>query len=337
LLAARETRLQEESMQAVIVAEPGGPEVLQVQECPSPEPGPGQLRVAVAAAGVNFIDIYQRSGLYQMPTPFIAGSEGAGEVTAVGAGVTDTAVGDHVAWAMERGGGYATEVVVPAERTVPVPGSVSDETAAALMLQGLTAHYLCESTYPVQAGDDVLLHAGAGGVGLLLTQLITSKGGRVLATTSTSAKADLARGAGAAEVIRYTDTDVAAEVRRLTDGTGVAVVYDGVGRSTFQASLDSLRPRGMLVLFGGSSGPVEPVDPQTLNQKGSLYLTRPSLPHYIATREELLARAAALFEAVAAGRLDVRVGARYSLADAGRAHEDLAERRTTGKSLIIPR
>ena len=323
-------------MQAVVVNEPGGPEALEVQELAQPQPGPGQLRVAVAACGVNFIDIYQRSGLYPMSTPFIAGSEGAGEVTAVGPGVTDTAVGDHVAWAMVSGAGYATEVVLPAERTVPVPPTVADETAAALMLQGLTAHYLCESTYPVRAGDNVLLHAGAGGVGLLLTQLITAKGGRVLATTSTPAKAELARGAGAAEVIAYTDTDVAAEVRRLTDGEGVAVVYDGVGRATFAASLDSLRPRGMLVLFGASSGPVEPVDPQTLNQKGSLFLTRPSLAHYIATREELLWRAAALFDAVAAGRLDVRIGARYSLAEAGRAHEELAGRLTTGKSLIIP-
>ena len=323
-------------MQAVIITEQGGPEVLQVQERPEPQPGPGQVRVAVAACGVNFIDIYQRSGVYPMSTPFICGSEGAGEVTAVGSGVSDVAVGDHVAWAMVPAGGYATEVVIPAEQTVPVPPTVDDETAAALMLQGLTAHYLCESTYPVQAGDDVLLHAGAGGVGLLLTQLISAKGGRVLATTSTPAKAELARGAGAAEVIAYTESDVAAEVRRLTDGRGVAVVYDGVGQATFAASLDSLRPRGMLVLFGASSGAVDPVDPQTLNQKGSLFLTRPSLPHYIASREELLWRAAALFEAVASGRLDVRVGARYSLAEAGRAHEDLAGRRTTGKSLIIP-
>jgi len=324
-------------MQAVVVAEQGGPDVLEIQERPSPEPGPGQIRVAVAACGVNFIDIYQRSGVYPMTTPFIAGSEGAGEVTAVGADVTDTAVGDHVAWAMVSGGGYASEVLVPAERTVPVPSTVSDETAAALMLQGLTAHYLCESTYPVQKGDVVLLHAGAGGVGLLLTQLITAKGGRVLTTTSTPAKAELSRGAGAAEVINYTEADVAAEVRRLTDGEGVAVVYDGVGRSTFGASLDSLRLRGMLVLFGASSGAVEPVDPQTLNQKGSLFLTRPSLPHYVATREELLWRAADLFDAVAGGRLDVRIGARYSLAEAGRAHEDLAARKTTGKSVIIPR
>ena len=323
-------------MQAVIVTEPGGPEVLVVQERPEPQPGPGEIRVAVAASGVNFVDIYQRSGAYPMRTPFIAGSEGAGAVTAVGSGVVDTAVGDHVAWAMIEGGGYATEVVLPADRTVPVPPAVDDEIAAALMLQGLTAHYLCESTYPVRAGDNVLLHAGAGGVGLLLTQLITAKGGRVLATTSTAEKAELARGAGAAEVIAYTDTDVAAEVRRLTDGEGVAVVYDGVGQATFAASLDSLRPRGMLVLFGASSGPVEPFDPQTLNHKGSLFLTRPSLPHYMATREDLLWRAAAVFDAVAAGRLDVRIGARYSLAEAGRAHEDLASRRTTGKSLIIP-
>lgn len=323
-------------MQAVIVQQPGGPEMLEVQEQPTPEPGPGQLRVDVAAAGVNFIDIYQRSGVYPLTTPFIAGSEGAGVVSAVGPDVTGVALGDHVAWAMVPGGGYASQVLIPAERAVPVPEGLGDETAAALMLQGLTAQYLCESTFPVRPGDDVLVHAAAGGVGLLLTQVVRLKGGRVIATASTPEKAELARGAGAAEVIRYTETDVASEVRRLTGGQGVAVVYDGVGESTFGASLDSLRTRGMLVLFGASSGPVQPVDPQTLNTKGSLFLTRPTLAHHIATREELLSRASTIFGWVAAGQLTVRIGARYPFSEAGRAHEDLEGRRTTGKSLLIP-
>ncbi|MGH8891983.1 MAG: quinone oxidoreductase family protein [Actinomycetes bacterium] len=321
-------------MQAVVVQEPGGSEALTLQERPTPEPGPGQLRVDVAASGVNFIDVYQRSGKYPMTAPFIAGSEGAGVVTAVGPEVTGVSVGDHVAWAMVPGGGYASQVLVPAERTVPVPDAVSDETAAAVMLQGLTANYLTESTFPIQPGDTALVHAAAGGVGLLLTQVVRLKGGRVIATTSTPEKAELAREAGAEHVIGY--TDVASEVRRLTGGRGVDVVYDGVGRSTFEASLDSLRTRGMLVLVGASSGPVPPVDPQILNPKGSLFLTRPTLAHHIADRDELLARASAVLGWVATGQLTVRIGARYPLADAARAHEDLEGRRTTGKSVLIP-
>jgi NADPH2:quinone reductase len=323
-------------MQAIVVERTGGPEVLQQQDRPTPEPGPGEVCVDVAACGVNFIDIYQRSGVYPMDLPFIAGSEGAGVVRSVGDGVSDVAVGDHVAWAGVPGGGYTSQAVVPAKRAVPVPDGLDDETAAALMLQGMTAHYLCESTYPVQRGDDVLIYAAAGGVGLLLTQMVARKGGRVIATTSNAEKAELARQAGAVEVIDYTRDDIAAEARRLTDGAGVAVVYDGVGRSTFEASLASLRRRGMLVLFGGASGPVPPFDPQTLNAKGSLFLTRPKLADYTADREELLWRASDVLGWAARGELSVRIGERYPLSDAARAHEDLAARRTTGKLLLIP-
>jgi NADPH:quinone reductase len=323
-------------MRAIVVEQTGGPEVLQPQERPTPEPGPGEVRVDVAACGVNFIDIYQRSGVYPMDLPFIAGSEGAGVVRAVGDGVTDLAVGDHVAWAGVSGGGYTSEALVPAERAVRVPDGLDDDSAAALMLQGMTAHYLCESTYPVREGDDVLVYAPAGGVGLLLTQMVARKGGRVIATTSSAEKAELARQAGAAEVIDYTQDDIATQVRRLTGGDGVAVVYDGVGRSTFEASLDSLRRRGTLVLFGGASGPVPPFDPQTLNAKGSLFLTRPKLADYTADRDELLWRASDVLGRAARGELSVRIGGRYPLTDAARAHEDLAGRRTTGKLLLLP-
>lgn len=322
-------------MRAVTVRGPGGPEVLEVTEQPTPEPGPGQVRVDVAAAGVNFIDIYFRTGTYRMPTPFVVGMEGAGRVSAIGDGVDDVAVGDRVGWAMVPGAGYAEQVLVPADRLVPLPDDVDDEAAAASLLQGMTAHFLTRSTYPVRAGDDVLVHAAAGGMGLLLTQLATRAGARVIGTTSTAEKAELVRQAGAADVLR-SDTDVAAEVRRLTDGRGVAVVYDGVGRDTFDASLDCLRTRGMMVLFGAASGPVPPFDPQVLNAKGSLFLTRPSLAHHIATREELLERAGDVLSWVASGELSVRVGGRYPLEEAGRAHEDLAGRRTTGKLLVVP-
>ena len=322
-------------MKAVVVTDPGGPEVLEVLDRPQPEPGRGQLRVDVRAAGVNFIDIYERSGRYPMPTPFVAGSEGAGVVSAVGEGVADVAVGDRVAWAMVKGAGYAEQVLVPADRAVPVPDGVDDETAAASMLQGMTAHYLTRSTYPVAGGENVLVHAAAGGMGLLLTQLARAAGARVIGTTSTPEKAELARQAGAFDVLAY-DCDIAAEVRRLTDGEGAAVVYDGVGRATFDASLDSLRRRGTMVLFGAASGPVPPFDPQALNAKGSLFLTRPSLGHYVATREELLWRAGEVLDWVGSGQMMVHVGERYPLSDAERAHEDLAARRTTGKLLLIP-
>ncbi|MGH3365823.1 MAG: quinone oxidoreductase family protein [Nocardioidaceae bacterium] len=323
-------------MQAIVVDQPGGPEVLVEQDLPEPKPGPGELRVDVAASGVNYIDIYQRSGAYPMTTPFIVGSEGAGVVSAVGEGVTDVAVGDHVAWAMVTGAGYTAQAIVPADRAVPVPDGVDDETAAAVLLQGMTAHYLSESTYPVRAGDDVLVHAAAGGVELLLTQVVSHKGGRVIATTSTPEKAKLAEEAGAADVIDYTQADIATEVRQLTGGAGVSVAYDGVGRATFDASLDSLRQRGMMVLFGASSGPVPPMDPQTLNRKGSLFLTRPTLAHHIAQRDELLWRSSDVFDWVATGRLSVRIGGRYPLAEAAQAHQDLAARKTTGKLLLIP-
>jgi len=299
-------------MRAVVVHEHGGPDVLITDELPTPEPGPGQLRVDVAAAGVNFIDVYFRTGAYQFPTPFIVGSEGAGVVSAVGADVSDFHEGDHVAWAMVPGAGYAEQVILPAARAVPVPAGIDDETAGAVLLQGLTAHYLTRSTYPVRSGETALVHAAAGGVGLLLTQVLTAQGVRVIATTSSEDKAALAREAGAADVIRYDREDVASGVSRLTDTHGVDVVYDGVGRATFDGSINSLRPRGMFVLYGASSGAVPPLDPQLLNSKGSLFFTRPTLAHY------------------------VRVGARSPLEQARQAHEDLEARRTTGKSLIIP-
>lgn len=323
-------------MRAVVVEKHGGPEVLTARELPSPEPAPGQLRVDVAAAGLNFIDVYYRTGAYQIPTPFVVGSEGAGVVSAVGSGVSGYHEGDHVAWAMVPGAGYAEQVVLPADRAVPVPEGVDDETAAAVLLQGLTAHYLSRSTYPAHAGETALVHAAAGGVGLLLTQVLKAQGVRVIGTTSSDDKATLARAAGAAEVIRYDRDDVASEVSRLTEGRGVDVVYDGVGAATFDGSINSLRRRGMFVLYGAASGPVAPLDPQLLNSKGSLFFTRPTLAHYVASREELLDRSRELFAWVASGELSVRVGARYSLEQAHQAHEELEGRRTTGKSLIIP-
>jgi len=322
-------------MRAVVVEQHGGPEVLGVVDVDIPEPGPGQVRVDVAASGVNFIDIYERTGAYPIQPPFVAGSEGAGTVSEVGPGVADVSVGDRVAWAMVPGGGYAEVVVLPADRVVPVPDDVSLDTAAAVMLQGLTAHYLCESTFPIKTGQTALVHAAAGGVGLLLLQMISGKGARVIGTSSAE-KAALARAAGAAEVVDYTTADVVAEVRRMTEGRGVDVVYDGVGKSTFDASLDCLALRGTMVLFGAASGPVPPVDPQVLNRKGSLFLTRPTLAHHIATRQDLLWRASEVFGHVADGRLRVRIGGRYPYDQASRAHEDLAGRRTTGKLLILP-
>ena len=322
-------------VRAVVVTRTGGPEVLELQELPDPDAGPGQVLVDVEAAGVNFIDVYQREGRYPLEVPFTAGSEGAGVVRAVGEGVTEVAVGDRVAWAMVNGSGYTSVAAVPADRVVPVPEGVTTEQAAAVMLQGMTAHYLCETTYAVQPGDDVLVHAAAGGTGLLLTQMVTGRGGRVIATVSTDEKEALARGAGAAEVVRYDREDLAQRVRELTDGRGVAVVYDGVGQSTFDASLASLRTRGVLVLFGAASGPVPPVDPIRL-MGGSHYLTRPTLAHHAAERQELLRRSSEVFAQVADGSLDVRIGARYALEEAAQAHVDLSSRRTTGKLLLLP-
>ncbi len=323
-------------MRAVVVEQTGGPDVLQVRERETGAPPTGHVRVDVAACGVNFIDVYQRVGAYPKPLPFVAGSEGAGTVVEVGQDVTDVAVGDRVAWAMVDGGGYAEEAVVPADRLVPVPDGVDLDVAAAVMLQGMTAHFLSESTFPAGPEHTALVHAAAGGVGLLLTQMLAAKGARVVATTSTREKADLARGAGAAEVVLYTEVDLVEEVKRLTDGAGVHVVYDGVGKTTFDAGLELLRPRGTMVLYGASSGPVPPLDPQVLNRQGSLFLTRPTLAHHIATREELLGRASDVLGKVASGTLDVRIGGRYPLEDAGRAHEDLQGRRTTGKLLVVP-
>jgi NADPH2:quinone reductase len=323
-------------VRAVVVSRTGGPDVLEVSDRPDPAPGPEDLLVDVQAAGVNFIDIYQREGRYPMDLPFVAGLEGAGVVRSVGEQVQGVRPGERVAWAMVNGTGYTTTAVVPAAQAVPVPHGVSTEQAAAVLLQGMTAHFLCETTYDVRSGDDVVVHAAAGGVGLLLTQMVARKGGRVLATVSTDEKEALARAAGAAEVVRYDREDLVERVRVLTDGRGVQVVYDGVGQATFAASLDCLAPRGMLVLFGAASGAVPPVDPMTLAGKGSLFLTRPSLAHYAAERDELLQRAEAFFGQVRDGLLDVRIGARYRLDEAAQAHRDLAARATTGKSLILP-
>ena len=324
-------------MRAIQITETGGPEVLRWAELPDPSPGPGELLVELAAAGVNYIDTYHRSGAYPMPLPFIPGSEGAGTVTALGPDVSDVAVGDQVAWAGSPGS-YAERAVVPAAQAVPVPQGVDIEIAGGCLLQGMTAHYLLVSVHAVQPGETVLIHAAAGGMGLLLTQLATARGGRVIGTVSTAEKERLAREAGAAEVIRYTEVDdLAGEVRRLTGGEGVAAVYDGVGASTFDASLASLRRRGMLALFGAASGPVPPVDPQRLNSAGSVFLTRPKLADYVATRKELISRAGEVFDAILDGSLRIRIGGRYPLAEAGRAHQHLQSRRTTGKLLLLPR
>jgi NADPH:quinone reductase and related Zn-dependent oxidoreductases len=324
-------------MRAIQARRAGGPDVLELVEAPEPIPGPGEVVVKAAAAGINFIDTYRRGGMYPMPFPHIPGSEGAGTVAAVGEGVSDLAVGDNVAWA-DSPDSYAEFVRVKASRTLRVPDGVGLDVAAALPLQGLTAHYLATSTYPVQPGDTILVHAGAGGVGLLLTQLATARGARVITTVSNAEKEQLSRAAGAAGVIRYDLLkDLTAElpgiVRDLAGG-GLPVVYDGVGRSTFDASLACLRPRGLMVLFGASSGAVPPFDLQRLNAGGSLYITRPTLGHYIATAEELRGRADDLFAAVLNHTLSVRIGKRFPLAHARAAHEALEGRATTGKVIL---
>ncbi|MEL7976262.1 quinone oxidoreductase [Isoptericola sp. F-RaC21] len=327
-------------MRAVVAREAGGPEVLEYVERPDPTPGPGELVVRVAAAGVNFIDTYRRAGVYATDYPHVCGVEGSGTVEALGDSVEGFAVGDEVAW-NEAPGSYAELAVVPAANAVRVPAGLDLVTAAALPLQGMTAHYLVTSTFEVGPGHDVLLTAGAGGVGLLATQLAAARGGRVVTTVSSPEKAALSSAAGAAHTVDYAAMDdIATElpsvVRELTDGKGVHVVYDGVGRATFEASLASLRPRGTLVLFGGASGQVPPFDPQRLNSGGSLYLTRPTLAHYTLTRGELEWRAGEVLGAAAAGDLDVRVGVTYPLADAGEAHRALEGRATTGKVLLVP-
>ena len=325
-------------MRAVVATAAGGPEVLQVVELSEPAPGPDQVVVAVSAAGVNFIDTYRRSGLYTVPYPHVVGSEGSGRVVSTGSGVTGVRAGDRVAWTAANGS-YAELATVRAADLIPVPDDVPDEVAAAIPMQGITAHYLVSSTVELGPGDDVLLHAAAGGVGLLATQLATLRGARVIGTVGSKAKENLAREAGAGEVIRYRELEdltheLPALVRRLTDGAGVRAAYDSVGKDTFDASLASVRPRGTLVLFGASSGPVPPVDPQRLNAAGSVYLTRPSLGAYVATREELLGRTDELFALVADGRLSVRIGATFPLEEAAEAHRALEGRRTTGKVLL---
>lgn len=332
--------MTQNQMRAAVAAKAGGPEVLEYQEVPVPHPGPGQVLVRVAAAGVNFIDTYQRSGVYPRPFPTILGSEGAGTVAELGEGVAASSglsVGDRVAWADGNTGAYAEFDVVAADRLVAVPEQLDLETAAAAMLQGMTAHYLVNSTWPLKAGETALVHAAAGGMGQALTQLAKAKGARVIGTTSSAEKERIARAAGADEVIRYTEVeDLAAEVRRLTDGEGVDVVYDGVGATTFDASLNSLRKRGLLALYGGASGQVPPFDPQRLNRAGSVFLTRPTLAHYIETHEELAWRSGEILAAVAAGDLAVNIGARFPLSQAADAHTALSGRATTGKVLLLP-
>ena len=323
-------------MKAIRVNEHGGPEAMSYEEVEIPEPGPGQARVRLAASGVNFIDVYMRTGIYPGETPFTLGLEGAGEVEAVGDGVDEISVGDHVAWAGIPGS-YAEQILAPADRLVPFNVTmVEARVAAAIMLQGMTAHYLTHSTFPIEEGQTALVHASAGGVGLLLCQMAKMRGARVIGTAGTEEKAALAKEAGADEVILYREKDFAEETNRITEGEGVDVVYDSVGKDTFDRSLDCLKTRGYMVLFGGSSGQVPPLDPQVLNQKGGLFLTRPALAQYTGTREELLWRAESLFSWIGQGNLDVRIGGSYALEDAARAHEDLEGRKTTAKLILIP-
>jgi NADPH2:quinone reductase len=320
-------------MKAIRVREHGGPEVMKLEDVPVPEPGPKQALVRLVASGVNFIDVYFRTGLYKAETPTAIGSEAAGFVEKIGPEVTEVAVGDRVAYAMARGS-YAEYAVVAAAGLVKLPDGITFEQAAAAMLQGMTAHYLTQSTYPLKQGDSCLIHAAAGGAGLMTVQMAKSRGARVFGTVSTEAKAQLARENGADDVIRYTEQDFEQEVKRLTNGRGVDVVYDSVGKTTFDKSLNCLRPRGMMALFGSSSGPVPPVDPQTLNAKGSLFLTRPSLAHHVLTRDELLWRAEEVLSAVASGKLRLRIDHVYSLSQVAEAHRALESRATTGKLLI---
>ncbi len=322
-------------MKAVRVHQFGGPEALSYEEISLPEPGSGEARVRIEAAGVNFIDIYQRTGQYRGQLPLTLGVEAAGVVDAVGPGVSDVKSGDRVAYAMQQGS-YAEYATVPAWKLVLVPDGIDLRLAAAVMLQGMTAHYLTHSTYPLQPGDTALVHAAAGGVGLLLVQLAKRRGARVIGTVSTEEKARLAREAGADEVILYTQADFEVEVKRLTDGKGVDIVYDSVGKTTFDKSLNCLRPRGYMVLYGQSSGAVPPFDPQVLNAKGSLFLTRPSLGHYVADRAELLGRANDLFHWMATGELNVRIDQIFPLAETAAAHRYMEGRQSKGKVLLIP-
>jgi len=321
---------------AIRIHKTGGPEVLHWEEVAVGDPAPGQARVRHAAVGLNFIDTYHRSGLYPLPLPSGLGLEGAGVVEAVGEGVTHVRVGDRVAYAGGPVGAYSQERCLPADRLLRLPDSIGFDTAAAMMLQGLTSAYLLRRTYRVQPGDAVLIHAAAGGVGLIACQWAAALGATVIGTVSNEEKAALAHAHGCAHVIRYDREDVASRVREITGGEGVAVVYDGVGRDTFMASLDSLRPLGMMVSFGNASGPVPPVDLLLLSQKGSLFLTRPTLAHYTARRADLEALGNELFDVVADGRVKIEVHQRYALADAACAHRDLEARRTTGSTILVP-
>jgi NADPH2:quinone reductase len=320
-------------MKQIQVKELGGPEAMELVDVPTPQPGPGQALVRIAAAGVNFIDVYFRSGLYKAPMPLTLGNEGAGEVAAVGDGVTEVKAGDRVAYAMTRGS-YAEFAVVPSSALVRLPEHVDYNTAAAAMLQGMTAHYLTHSTYPLKSGDTCLVHAAAGGAGGLTVQMARMLGARVFGTVGSEEKANIARHHGVDEAILYTSQDFEHEVRRLTEGKGVDVVYDSVGKTTFEKSLNCLRARGMMALFGQSSGPVPPFDPNILNGKGSLFLTRPSLAHHLLSRQELEWRAGDVLQWIAEGKLKIRIDRTYPLADAAAAHRDLEGRRTAGKLLL---
>lgn len=322
-------------MKAIRVDQYGGPQVLSCQQVPQPAAGPGEALVRISTSGVNFIDVYQREGRYAGQLPFTPGMEASGIVEAIGDSVTEVKVGDRVAYPSHQGS-YAEYAAVPAQKLVPIPDGIDDRSAAAAMLQGMTAHYLSESTYPIQQGDTVLIHAGAGGVGLLLIQMAKRRGARVISTVSTEAKAQLAREAGADEVILYTRADFLEKTRRSTGGKGVNAVFDSVGKTTFDKSLDCLKPRGYLVLYGGSSGPVPPFDPIILSTKGSLFLTRPSLFHYISDRASLLARAGDVLNWIARGELKLRIEHTYPLSEARQAHRDLESRKTTGKLLLLP-
>ena len=322
-------------MKAIQVKQTGGPEALEYGDVLVPDPKPNETVVKIAAAGVNFIDVYQREGRYKLPLPFTAGQEGAGVVSAVGTEVKSFKLGDRVAFCGVQGSD-AEYAAVPADRLVQIPQGVNEREAAAAILQGMTAHYLLHDTFPLKRGQTALVHAAAGGVGLLLVQMAHNIGARVIGTVSTEEKAKLARDAGADEIIFYTQTDFEAETKRLTGGKGVDVVYDSVGKTTFEKGLNVLRPRGMMALFGGSSGAVPPFDPIVLSQRGSLFLTRPTLNHYVITREELMARSEAVFGMIAAKKLKLRIEHSYKLADAAQAHRDLEGRKTTGKLLLIP-
>jgi len=322
-------------MKAVRVHTPGGPDVMRYEDAPQPAPQAGEALVKVDAAGLNYIDVYFRSGQYKAPTPFTLGMEGAGTVAAIGVNVTEVKVGDKVAYTGVPGA-YAEYAVVPSARLVALPAGLSTRHGAAMMLQGMTAHYLACSTYPLKAGDTCLVHAAAGGVGLLLCQIAKMRGARVIGTVSTDDKAKLAREAGADEVILYSKQDFVAEVKRITNGKGLQVVYDAVGKDTFDKGFDCLVPRGMMVLYGAASGPVGPFDLQILNAKGSLFVTRPSLNHHIASREELLQRAGELAGWIRDGKLKLRMEFEFPLKDAAEAHRALEGRKTTGKVLIIP-